>query len=111
MFHVLLFKLFFFDMIKEGNMEQIRHFFDLLEKDTSLMEKLEKKRDDFSGTRAEFISDVLVPFAEDAGFSITAEDFTSYFSKRGELDDDDLDSVSGGSNVVRFPGLFPRILF
>lgn len=92
-------------------MEQIRHFFDLLEKDTSLMEKLEKKKDDFSGTRAEFISDVLVPFAKDAGFSITAEDFTSYFSKRGELDDDDLDSVSGGSNVVRFPDLFPRILF
>ena len=107
----MFFRLFSFGLSKEWSMEQIRHFFDLLEKDTALMENLEKKRDDFSGTRAEFISDVLVPFAEDAGFSITAEDFTSYFSKRGELDDDDLDSVSGGSNVVRFPGLFPRILF
>ena len=107
----MFFRLFSFGLSKEGSMEQIRHFFDLLEKDTALMENLEKKRDDFSGTRAEFISDVLVPFAEDAGFSITAEDFTSYFNKRGELDDDDLDSVSGGSNVVRFPGLFPRILF
>lgn len=107
----MFFRFFSFGLSKEGSMEQIRHFFDLLEKDTALMENLEKKRDDFSGTRAEFISDVLVPFAEDAGFSITAEDFTSYFSKRGELDDDDLDSVSGGSNVVRFPGLFPRILF
>ena len=51
------------------------------------------------------IKDTLLPFAEEHGFKLTAEDFEPEKNKSRELDFDELDAVAGGSSCSWFSGV------
>ena len=68
--------------------EQLNAFLEKVKSDTSLQEKL----------KAAASPEAAIEIAEEAGFSITAEDIQSMKSATTELSDDELEGAAGGLN-------------
>ena len=76
--------------------EQLKAFLEKLKADTSLQEKL----------KAAANADAVAAIANEAGFSISADDLKN---AQSELSDEQLDGVAGGSNFKPHPiGRFPH---
>ena len=65
--------------------EQLKAFLEKVKADTSLQEKLKAAAD----------SDAVLAIAQEAGFSISADDLTK---AQSELSDEELEGVAGGAN-------------
>ena len=67
--------------------EQLKAFLERVKADTSLQEKL----------KAAASPDAVLEIANEAGFSITAEDIQSMQSSTVELSDEELEGAAGGN--------------
>ena len=68
--------------------EQLKAFLEKVKADTSLQEKLKAAAD----------SDAVLAIAKEAGFSISADEFTK--AQSTELSDEELESVAGGDRTI-----------
>ena len=70
--------------------EQLNAFLEKVKADTSLQEKL----------KAAASPEAAIEIAEEAGFSITAEDIQSMQSATAELSDEELEGAAGGGSRI-----------
>ena len=70
--------------------EQLKAFLEKVKADTSLQEKLKAAAD----------SDAVLAIAKEAGFMISTDDLTK---ARSEISEEELEGVSGGTQVNPFP--------
>lgn len=84
----------------DNNMEQVKLFLEKIQRDAKLQEELKA----LYWQQPEAASDALVALARVNGFEITMEDLKNYANntkeaalKNRELNEGDLDTVSGGS--------------
>ena len=68
--------------------EQLKAFLEKVKADTSLQEKLQGVTD----------ADAIVAIAKEAGFCISADELKKAVSDVSELDEEQLEKVSGGGN-------------
>ena len=69
--------------------EQLKAFLEKVKADINIQEKL----------KAAGSNEAAIEIAEEAGFSITAEDIQSMQSQSGELSDEELDGAAGGLDM------------
>ena len=82
--------------------EQLRAFWEAVEGDTSLQNKLSASTDGEIDTPIEV--DAVIAIAKDAGFTITAGDLLKADAQAIlELNDEELEKVAGGQTVSGFP--------
>jgi len=82
--------------------QDVQKFIDLLTADVSLQEKMKSTAEKYEGeqTQEAVFQEVVSPFAEEAGYHFTWEEYKEYMTdeaaKAKELDLDEMDQVNGG---------------
>jgi predicted ribosomally synthesized peptide with nif11-like leader len=80
-------------------METVKKFYEALEKDEQMRERV-KELDYGKAPDKETAMAVLINFAENEGYSFTAEEAEAYFSNntRGEVPDAELEGIAGAGS-------------
>jgi len=78
--------------------DQVKEFIKKVNSDQGLYEKFKAllPEDQKDSDREAIISEKIVPFAKEAGYDLTAEDFKVDEAASGELSDEELEAVAGG---------------
>ena len=86
--------------------ENIKAFFDALSQDEALQRALKEKELAYTGMkeyRESVVTEVLIPVAKEAGYGFTLEDLKDFekgMRPQGELDEEELESVAGGTTIA-----------
>lgn len=83
-------------------MKTIDEFMKALETDESLKVQLEAMAKDLNKTEPLFEVDILVKLAEKNGYQVTVEEVSKIIADSHELDESELDLVTGGRSNVCF---------
>ena len=82
--------------------ENVKAFFEALSQNEALQQALKAKELAYTGIKEDreaIVNEVLIPVAEEAGYNFTLEELKEFekgMRPAGELDEDELESVSGG---------------
>ena len=76
--------------------ENVKKFFDELDKNPELRRKFDNAMSTCDTTRAEIVSAKLLELAKNAGFEYSENDLQKAVDECGELSDADMEKVSGG---------------
>lgn len=96
--------------------ENVVKFYEALKSDKELQSKLKLAMETFEkdkkGKEA-FLAEVIFPTAKNSGFEVTLDELKEYKPENGELDDEQLEAVSGGGimNAIWnfYKGVFKEI--
>lgn len=91
--------------------ESTAKFFEALKSDKELQGKLKSAMEAFGGDKKDkdaVLAEVILPTAKDNGFDVTLDELKAYQPENGELDDEQLEAVSGGRSwwKVIIEGMF-----
>lgn len=91
--------------------ENVAKFYEALKSDKELQEKLKSAADAFGGdieNKEAFLTEVIFPTAKDSGFDVTLDELKEYKPENGELDDEQLEAVSGGGLLDEIWGFYKK---
>lgn len=82
--------------------DQAKEFIKKVNSDQALYEKFKAlvPEDQKDSDREAIISDKIVPFAKEAGYDLSAEDFKTDGPASGEISDEELEAVAGGGGCL-----------
>lgn len=79
--------------------ENAAKFYEALKSDKELQSKLKLAMETFEEdkkSKEAFLAEVIFPIAREGGFEVTLDELKEYKPENGELDDEQLEAVSGG---------------
>lgn len=79
--------------------ENAAKFFEVLKSDKELQRKLKLAMETFEGNKNDkeaILTEVIIPTAKNNSFDLTLDELKEYQPENGELDDEQLEAVSGG---------------
>lgn len=79
--------------------ENAAKFYEALKSDKELQKKLKSAMDAFGGGKKDkeaVLAEVIFPTAKENGFAVTLDELKGYKPENGELEDEQLEAVSGG---------------
>ena len=88
--------------------ENVKAFFEALSKDEAMQQALNAKELAFTGMKEDreaVAEEIVIPVAKEAGYEFTLEELREFeegLRPAGELDEDELEAVSGGVFCIAF---------
>ena len=91
--------------------ENVVNFYEALKSGKELQSKLKSAADAFGGdieSKEAFLAEIIFPVAKENGFDVTLDELKEYKPENGELDDEQLEAVSGGGLVDEIWGFYKK---
>lgn len=83
----------------------VKLFYEALRNEAALRAKLQEKEAAYAGDKSDreaMVAEILIPIAEEAGYSFTIEELKEYegsYTSGNELNDEEIEAVSGGGGI------------
>ncbi len=91
--------------------ENVVNFYEALKSGKELQSKLKSDADAFGGdieNKEAFLAEIIFPVAKENGFDVTLDELKEYKPENGELDDEQLEAVSGGGLLDEIWGFYKK---
>ena len=91
--------------------ENVVNFYEALKSGKELQSKLKSAADAVGGdieSKEAFLAEIIFPVAKENGFDVTLDELKEYKPENGELDDEQLEAVSGGGLLDEIWGFYKK---